>query len=153
MRIVGQRIEKKIRQPMARQMVGKRQPVGEHEARRIDAARCGSRPQIGGRWAFARNSHSTLPAISARSRIQTSKTSRRDLVAVVEAAEHEAFRGQACLARVRCPRGDGRVEIVDLVAVGKMDDLLGVERLPVDGSRTVAIGEDVVEESAPSVPG
>ena len=148
MGVVGQGVDDEVGERVPRQMIGQRDLRREHQAMGIDPARLRFPAQIRGReiirlqqpqdaaFDLAENAH---PDIEDR---------RRDLEAVVEAAQHERVVRQAGVAARRGLRRDRPLRIVDLVAVRQVDDGLGVERLLVERQHD-PVGDDVVDEVGP----
>ena len=77
---------------------------------------------------------------------------RSDLVVVVEAAEDEPVLRQPGVAPARRERRNRSLRVVDLVAIGQVDDPLAEERLPVERQYGL-VGNHVVDEIGAHRPG
>ncbi|GCC43192.1 hypothetical protein chiPu_0026934, partial [Chiloscyllium punctatum] len=141
----GNVVEEQVGEAMAREMVGQRRPLCEHQALRSDAARDRLLAQICARLGvgFEQPQHAALDA--AEDPHPPVEHAGRDLVVVVEAAEHEARRSQPHLAARKHAIGDDALVVIGLIAVGQSHHLLAVEFAMVVRDYG-PIGDDVVDE-------
>src|SRR6516225_10150567 len=104
----------------------------EHETRRVDAARARLITEVA-RPRFARPEQPQYAAFDLPKELHPDvEELRRELVAIVEAAEHESGFGQADGAAGRGFACDFTLGIIDLIAIWQVDDHLAVRLLLIE---------------------
>src|SRR5262245_63167990 len=145
MRIDRKIVEEEVGQPMARQVLGYLRLWREYETRRIDAAGARLIAEVA-RSRLARPDQPQYAAFDlAKEAHPDVEDLRRELVAVVEAAEHESGLGQANGTAGRSLGCDFTLGIIDLIAIWQVDDHLAVRRLLI-GWQNDPIRQYVVDE-------
>ena len=152
--VEGEGIEEEPDMAVAGEMLGLvGQPVGEDEARRIDAALFGLAAQ--GLAVAGHALHLGDPEHAARHGIQDPHPGVEggavELLRIVEGAEDEGVFRQAAIGAARRFFGDRRGR-GDVIALGQPDDLLLVEVLLAPRHDDV-VGDQIVDEGKPQPPG
>ena len=147
-RVVGQRVEDEVGEAVPCEVPGGIAVRGEYQPLRRDAAALRLATQVARRHGRGLDE----PQHAARHPHQQAHPDgehlRRNLVAVVEAAEHEAVLGQPFLGTRGHVRVDRPAVVVGLVAVGQAHDALRVVAL-VLLQDDVPVGDEVVDVGRP----
>ena len=101
---------------------------------------------------LSRNSHSTLPSTSCKSRIHMSNTAGVIFQLLLKQQNTKACSGSPISCRVGVRGRDRAFGVVHLIAVRQMNDFFGVIRLLIHRQHD-RVGDDVVDEVPPVVPG
>jgi hypothetical protein len=145
MRVVGQGIEKKVSQSMARKMFGRRKAWSKNKAVRINASRGGLAEEIVLDEAVCVQE----PQDRSRNRRQEAhpdiEKRRRYFVGIVERAENKTLIRQPAFGTGRRDIRNQPLGVVWLVAMREPNDLLAVKGLLVHRQHD-GIGDHIVDE-------
>ena len=145
MGVAGEGVQEKISETIPGEMLGQGQPGGENEARRCDAARRGLAREVGSHPLIRTQEPEHAPRYCVQQPHPHVEERRGELVAVIEAAEDEAFFGQAAFAARRGFLGDRPLAVVALIAVRQVHQPLAEKALLIRGHDKL-IYNNIVDE-------